>query len=291
MRISIVSTEAAALAAQVRPSASDLAHRAVTALIDEATLTPKPGLVDFRSRGAHRDMGWMLMCHSAWALHRSFCAMAEAGARGFHTRLLREQIGRIGREAEATMMQATGGINTHRGAIWTLGLLVTAAAEDTTPLNAAAVAFRAGEIARHEDRFAPEFTGNKGAAACREFGVGGARGQAKAGFPHAVDIALPCLRASRRRGDDENTARLNALLSVMAELDDTCVLSRGGRGALASLQSGAARVLAAGGAGSCRGKDALRSLEADALLRNVSPGGAADLLAAMLFLDRLMPDA
>jgi triphosphoribosyl-dephospho-CoA synthase len=189
------------------------------------------------------------------------------------------------------MMQATGGVNTHRGAIWALGLLVTAAAEHTTPASVATVALRAGEIARHEDRFAPAFTGNKGEAACHQYGVGGARGQAQAGFPHVIDIALPCLRASRLRGDDENTARLNALLSVVAELDDTCVLSRGGSVALASVQAGAARVLTAGGAASTQGKRALRRLEADMLARNVSPGGAADLLAATLFLDRLMPDA
>ena len=291
MSMLIVSTGAAAPAKQVRPHAASLAHMVVTALIDEATLTPKPGLVDFRGRGAHRDLDWMLMCHSAWALHPGFCAMAEVGASDVHTELLRERIGRIGRQAEATMMQATGGINTHRGAIWALGLLVTAAAENTTAMSAAAVAMRAGEIARHEDRFAPVLTGNKGEAACHQYGVGGARGQAQAGFPHVIDIALPCLHESRLRGDDENTARLNALLSVVAELDDTCVLSRGGSVALASIQSGATSVLTAGGAATLHGMRALRCLEADMLARNVSPGGAADLLAATLFLDRLMPDA
>jgi triphosphoribosyl-dephospho-CoA synthase len=291
MRTLTISTEARTVAGQIRQRATGLAQMVVTALIDEVTLTPKPGLVDFRGRGAHRDLNWMLMCHSAWALHPGFCAMAEAGARGVHTRLLREQIGRIGRETEATMMQATGGINTHRGAIWALGLLVTAAAESTTPGNAAAVARRAGEIARHDDRFAPAFTGNKGEAACHRYGTGGARGQAQAGFPHVIDIALPCLRESRLRGNHENTARLNALLSVIAQLDDTCVLSRGGSAALASIQSGAAGVLAAGGAATPEGQRALRRLEVDMLARNVSPGGAADLLAATLFLDRLMPNA
>jgi len=106
-----------------------------------------------------------------------------------------------------------------------------------------------------------------------------------------IDIALPHLRASRRRGDSETSARLNALLSVIIELDDTCVLSRGGSAALAAVQAGAAGVLAAGGAATAPGRRALRRLEADMLARNVSPGGAADLLAATLFLDRLMPDA
>jgi triphosphoribosyl-dephospho-CoA synthase len=290
MSMLIVSTGSHALAPQLPHHTAGLAQMAVMALIDEATLTPKPGLVDLRGRGAHRDLDWLLMCHSAWALHPAFCAMAEAGARTGHTLRLREQIGRIGRGAEAAMMHATGGINTHRGAIWALGLLLTAAAESTAA-TVAGVASRAAEIARHEDRFAPAWTGNKGEAACHQFGVGGARGQATAGFPHVIDIALPCLRASRRRGDSENSARLNALLSVIAELDDTCVLSRGGSAALAAVQSGAAGVLAAGGAATALGRRALRHLEGDMLARNVSPGGAADLLAATLFLDRLMPDA
>jgi triphosphoribosyl-dephospho-CoA synthase len=73
----------------------------------------------------------------------------------------------------------------------------------------------------------------------------------------------------------------------MAELDDTCVLSRGGTAALARVQRGAAHVLASGGAGSLEGRRTLRALETQMLTLDVSPGGAADLLAATLFLDRL----
>jgi triphosphoribosyl-dephospho-CoA synthase len=102
-----------------------------------------------------------------------------------------------------------------------------------------------------------------------------------------IHLALPCLRNSRLRGDDELTARLNCLVALIAELDDTCVLSRGGMDALARVQAGAARVLANGGAGSVDGRRALRRLEQMLIEMNVSPGGAADLLAATLFLDRL----
>jgi triphosphoribosyl-dephospho-CoA synthase len=276
------------------PSAADrskqLAGLVVSALIDEVTLTPKPGLVDMRSRGAHRDLSWDLMCHSAWALHPTFHAMAVAGHCIAEPQRLRETIGRIGRDGEAAMMQATGGINTHRGAIWALGLLVTAAAQRGSSLAPAAVASRAGALARRHDRFAPAVTGNKGERACRQYGVGGARAQAHAGFPHVISTALPCLEHSRRRGDSENAARLNALLSVIAALDDTCVLSRGGTAALSAVQSGAHKVLAVGGADSLHGKTALRHFEEDLLARHVSPGGAADLLAATLFLDKIRTD-
>jgi triphosphoribosyl-dephospho-CoA synthase len=280
----------AAVLEQRQPLASTafagyLADAVVAALIDEVTLTPKPGLVDMRGRGAHRDLNWDLMCHSAWALHPTFHAMASAGQNIADPQRLREQIGLIGRQGEAAMMAATGGVNTHRGAIWALGLLVTAAAQDHTALAPATVAARAAALAWRHDRFAPAATGNKGELACRQYSVGGARGQARARFPHVIWVALPWLEHCRARGDDENTARLNALLAVVANLDDTCVLSRGGQAALTAVQSGALRVLAAGGAASSDGRSALQQFEQELLALHVSPGGAADLLAAALFLD------
>lgn len=264
-----------------------LADTAVEALIDEAMLTPKPGLVDQRGSGAHSDLNWMLMCHSARALRHGFHAMAQAGQQTADAQTLREQIGAAGRSAERAMMRATGGVNTHRGAIWALGLLVTAAAQDGEALSAPAVARRAGTLARRHDPHAPAVTGNKGALACLQHGVGGARWQAQSGFPQVIQVALPALAQSRLRGDSEDCSRLNAMLAVMAQLDDTCLLARGGRPALAAAQTGAQRVLDAGGAASSYGQQALRALDVELLARQVSPGGAADLLAAALLLDRI----
>ena len=267
--------------------AQRLADLAVGALVDEAMLTPKPGLVDLRSRGAHKDMNWALMCHSAWSLHPSFYAMALAGQENTDPLILREQIGCIGRDGESAMMRATGGVNTHRGAIWALGLLVSAAAQDANSIEPSSIAARAGALARLPDRFAPSGTTSKGEWACRRYGVGGARAQAQADFPHITSIALPRLHRSRHEGAGENAARIDALVAVIAELDDTCVLSRGGEQALHSMQALAKAVLDAGGVAHHTGKRQLRLLEKDLLERQVSPGGAADLLAAALFLDRL----
>ncbi|SFV00101.1 triphosphoribosyl-dephospho-CoA synthase [Pseudoduganella namucuonensis] len=267
-----------------------LADAAVDALIDEATLTPKPGLVDLRGNGAHDDLNWMLMCHSARALRPAFHAMALAGGAIADPRTLRERIGAAGRDAERAMMHATAGVNTHRGAIWALGLIVTAAAQDPAARSAQAVAGRAGALARLHDRHAPALTGNKGALACLRHGVGGARSQAQRDFPHVIELALPMLRQSRRRGDSEDAARLNALLAVMARLDDTCLLARGGRAALEAAQQGAQCVLDAGGAGGVEGAAALHALGEDLVALRVSPGGAADLLAAALLLDGIEND-
>lgn len=268
------------------PDARAIADAAVRALLDEAALAPKPGLADSRGGGAHADLSHALMRRSALALHPYFLAMAREGGQGLALQPLRERIGALGRRAEAAMMQATGGVNTHRGAIWALGLLATAAAQGGGS-GPRAVALRAGEIARRDDPAAPARTGNKGEAARHRYGVGGAQGQARAGFPQVLRAALPQLHRSRQRGDTEEAARLNALLAVMAQLDDTCLLSRGGRRGLAGMQARAAGVLALGGAGADAGRRALERLCAYALACRLSPGGAADLLAAALFLDGL----
>ncbi len=119
----------------------------------------------------------------------------------------------------------------------------------------------------------------------QRYGVAGARGEALSGFPHVVDVALPALRRKRRSGATEQMARLDALLSIMASLDDTCLLYRGGQAALAAAKEGAAVVEAAGGTGTTRGRELLEKLDRRLLELNAAPGGSADLLAAALLLD------
>ena len=265
-----------------------LAELVVDALLDEVRLAPKPGLVDSRRNGAHTDLDFALMCRSARALKPAFAAMAEAGrAAAAPTLALRETLGRLGREAEATMMSTTRGVNTHRGAIWAMGLLVAAAAIEGPDATASTIAEVAATIAQTPDRHASLRTANKGERACREFGVTGARGQAQSGFPHIIDLGLPELRRSRMRGDSETASRLNSLLAIISRLDDTCVLSRAGPAVLTAFQEHAAGVLAAGGVATLSGRRQLRQLDSLALACNASPGGAADLLAATLFLDCL----
>ena len=272
----------------VQPRAAQLAERAVRALILEAQLTPKPALVDQRGSGAHRDLDLAKLLRSARALRGTFHRMAlVAGASAADVRL-RERLGALGRRGEGSMLAATGGSNAHRGAIWVLGLLVAALAllgYDASPREVAAAA--AG-LARLPDRHAPPLSSN-GARVCRRFGVAGARGEARAGFPHVIEVGLPALAAARRRGVGETCARLDALLAIMSSLDDTCLLHRGGWGAVHAARSGARRVLALGGSATAAGAAALLALDAELVRRNASPGGCADLLAACLFLDDAAP--
>ncbi|WP_082855271.1 triphosphoribosyl-dephospho-CoA synthase [Paraburkholderia phytofirmans] len=279
----------AAVARHRALSDAQLARYAVTALIEEAQLTPKPALVDRRGSGAHRDLDLATMLRSAHALEPTFAALARtARRRGEPSALLRAELAQIGRAGEQDMLHATGGSNAHRGAIWIVGLLVAGASMtgDTAHLNASRVCALAAQIACLPDRFAAP-ADSHGERARRRYQVGGARREAQDGFPHVIDIGLPALRAARANGVDENAARIDALLSIMVSLDDTCLLHRAGLPGLRTAQQGARLVLQAGGSSTPAGYTALVALEHALLSLNASPGGAADLLAATLFLDML----
>ncbi|MDO7904539.1 triphosphoribosyl-dephospho-CoA synthase [Pseudomonas sp. K1(2024)] len=266
--------------------AERLADLAVDALIDEAELSPKPGLVDRRGSGAHGDMNLALMQASALSLWPCLRQMAEAAQRFGHIATpLRAELGRLGREGEAAMLVTTAGVNTHRGAIWALGLLVAAWALNPADSDPLSVTARAGRLALIEDPAAP-IADSHGLHVRRRYGVGGAREQAQQGFPAIIGHGLPQLLRSRAAGVGETPARLDALLAIMAALSDTCVLWRAGEQGLAVLQQGARAVLEAGGSASLAGRRHLRALDARLLHLNASAGGAADLLAACLFLDK-----
>ncbi len=262
-----------------------LAGLARQALIAEAELTPKPGLVDRRGTGAHTDLSLAIMRRSALAIEPYVCEMALISIGSHPSQRMREQLAAIGRDAERAMLKATGGSNSHKGAIWILGLLISAAAmhvEDEP--KASEIASLAKEIASFEDLAAPRLVSH-GDLVAKRYGAAGARGEALGGFPHVVYIGLPVLRAKRAGGATEHVARLDTLLSIMSRLDDTCLLYRGGDGALATTKAGAGAVAKSGGSGTALGRQKLFRLDRQLLELGVSPGGSGDVLAATLFLD------
>ncbi|ENV47966.1 triphosphoribosyl-dephospho-CoA synthase MdcB [Acinetobacter brisouii CIP 110357] len=277
---------------QLKPQhylADTFADFAVQALLDEVRLSPKPALVDARSSGAHQDLTLNLMEQSAESLRNMFVAMSLAAAQhGEISQALREQIGQLGREGEQAMLAVTGGVNTHRGAIWALGLLVTAATLLPQGTSAEEVCLCAGQIAQLEDRaVTAKATLSHGQMVLHKHGKQGAKQQAQQGFPAIRQHALPQLRHTRQRSMREEFARLDALLAIMQHLDDTCVLYRAGLNGLKRMQQGAGQVLALGGYASLAARRELYLLEIDLLRLNASPGGAADLLAATLFVDQV----
>ncbi|MFD5477016.1 triphosphoribosyl-dephospho-CoA synthase [Streptomyces hawaiiensis] len=260
-----------------------LARAAVDALVGQLALAPKPGLPDprdLRARATRRDHSALRW--SAGALLPGLTAMAATARRtGEPSARLRTDLGAIGRSTEHTVALTGGG---HRGALWTLGLLVAAAALRPGAEPAGTLAL-AQQLAGHPDRRAPRRP-SRGSTMSARYGAAGARGEARAGFPH-VRRALTALTTARGQGATEPQARLDALLTVMSTLQDTELLYAAGPMGLRQVQAGARGVLEAGGAATRAGTEALGALDTELTSRAWSPSGSAPLLAGALFLDAL----
>ena len=263
-----------------------LAANASLALIEEAFLAPKPGLVDRRSSGSHSDMDLTLMERSAQCLEPFFLEMAKVSWGREVDAVLREEIGLIGREAEARMLSVTGGVNTHKGAIWSLGLCSSVLASHQMNTSKRRFFQDIAKLASTEDRKASSQKPTHGQTVKQLHGLTGAKEEAQGGFPHIVYASLPMLHHSRKRGCSEESARINCLLALTASLNDTCVAYRGGIEALRGLQKKSREFLQAGGLESKNGERILEEHDIWSRARRVSPGGAADLLATTLFIDK-----
>lgn len=265
--------------------APEIAALAVEALTLELETYPKPGLVSPVDSGSHTDMDAATFRASMTALRPFFAELAEAGAAGAGMGELR----RIGLAAEAAMRAATGGINTHRGAIFGLGLLVSAAGalmRDGHRVGPGALGAHVRQRHARDILDGPVLLHAPGARARRRYATGGAPAEAAAGFPSLYRVGLPALRRARglRPGDDE-AARVEACIALIAHLDDTNLLHRGGAEGLAFARAGAADFLARGGVGADGWRERALDLHRTFVARRLSPGGSADLLAMTLFVD------
>ena len=268
----------------------ELAHRA---LIREANVTPKPGLVDRENSGAHRDMDLKLFHASADALRPWFedCARIGLAMRDAAPEQVFARLRKRGIEAENAMFAATNGVNTHKGALFSLGILCCAAAMEGEGAGVPAILDRAAALARPAlgdlTALHPGDARTGGEVQYLDSGRTGVRGEAAAGFPHARDCGLPALREGLRRGKAGglqgdalfNHACLHALLALMARVEDSNILRRSGPEALRSVQARARALLMQD-----FDLDDLRRMNDDFVRENLSPGGSADLLAITIFL-------
>lgn len=266
---------------------------AVRSLYREVALAPKPGLVSPVDNGSHDDMDMSTFFRSLFALRHYFRDIARAGADGAGFATLQS----LGLAAETQMLAATGGINTHRGAIFNLGLLCAAAGRVAAQGGTTAAGHVAHTVARcwGADVLAarpadgtPQ-ADSHGLRVARRHGTTGAREQAAAGFPDVIGAALPAMReVLATPGDDRQTrAAVQALFVLIARLDDSNLLWRGGRIGLDYARAAALSFIEAGGVFAddwiARAQATHRAFVAGRL----SPGGAADLLAVTLFLHEL----
>ena len=261
-----------------------IAALAVRGLLYEVSVTPKPGLVDRANSGAHQDMDIFTFMDSASVLLPYFrqCAALGGALQDEDPAGLFARLRYPGQLAEEAMLQATGGVNTHKGAIFSLGILCAAMGRLAvlgTPWTPESLGAAASAMATPALR---DFEGVAAATAATfgeklycAAGITGIRGEAAAGFPSVRRYGLPVLQERLRRGDGPNAAGTAALTHLMAHVEDTNVIARSSLERQRQLRSSMAARLEQGELSSGE----LAEMDRAYIRENISPGGCADLLA------------
>jgi triphosphoribosyl-dephospho-CoA synthase len=261
------------------PAPATLARLAADALREELATYPKPGLVSLVDSGSHPGLNASHFLASITTLEPFFAELAEAGAReaGFG------ELQTIGRAAEAAMTEATGGENTHRGAIFCLGLLVAAAGTGSPAADLGRVVQARWAPAIPPARDLPAVS--HGLAVCRALGLEGVRGEVRRGFPSVYQTGLPTLQDTLPAGRE--AARVQAFFALLAVCEDTTLIHRGGAKGWAFGRDAAREFLVAGGMTAPDGPARAEAIHREFVHRHLTAGGAADLLAATLFVHDL----
>lgn len=277
---------------------AEIVDFALKALLYEVAATPKPGLVDRLDNGAHTDMDFYTFIDSTLSLRDYFQELVDfvnrmyvdhKAKRPLDATLIFEGIKPIGIRAEAKMKVATRGVNTHKGAIFAMGLLVTATAE-LERLNGFSVEkatdrvtdYIASSLNREFDLHRGEDT--YGVMQYETLGLLGARGEAYSGFKSATQFGLPILEACLSKGMSMNDAMIHALLNIMIHLDDSNVIGRTNLETLRLSQQKAAHCLNLDGLNTENGRRAIEAYAEWCIENRISHGGAADLMAVSVYL-------
>ena len=306
--------------------------RVRNALLGEVYATPKPGLVDRRDTGAHRDMNYETFLASTEAITpymvRMFAEGMDATAAGHTPEEVFQAIRGIGLEAEQAMYAATDGVNTHKGMIFTMGIVLAAAgilyARDgygtVDAILDMARQMTARSMAEDFRKMLAHPPKTHGERLFRTYGERGIRGQAMEGFPILRDTAVPWLQrfqnictdaelqrdiaaqATLRRGllqdtgsmhaeHFENAVHVSTLIAIMSVLNDTNVFIRSSYEDMCWLQAESSTILGMGAMFTEEGVRAIEALNTACIEKNISPGGAADILAVAILLLKLTEDA
>lgn len=277
--------------------AQKIGKKAWQALLEEVYTTPKPGLVDLHSCGAHTDMNVSTFEESAKALHPFFTQMAVLGYEMYVTpEELFKHIRLVGISAEQAMFEATNGVNTHKGLLFTLGIFCAAAArcyrengeiteeklfhiqqQMTTKVLTA-------ELWKLHDK-QPNSHGEEN---LKKYGLTGIRGEAIKGYPSVQTIAMPILRKGIAQKKDWNLVKIQTLFHLMSEVEDSNIIARHNPEMLATVQEEAKAFLKQGGAYEKNALELLFLMDKDFISRNISAGGCADLLATGIFLESIL---
>ena len=270
-----------------------IGHLASMALQAELDTTPKPGLVDRNDNGAHRDMDHALMQRSIQALHPYFVRLAQLGFTGKQP--CHDEIVNIGIEAEREMFKATGGVNTHKGALFSIGLAAVALGGEAfcritqakgcgtmayNDVNSKQIKSLSNSIASLARLF-PDTSGTHGSKAKANNILKGALDNAREGYTQLFKAWLPFYIDRIAEGD--NYALHKTLLRIMCDLDDTNIVYRTSMETMQEVKTEARHMLDPS-RNIVNFEAALQAMNTDYIHRNISPGGSADMLSLVVFL-------
>jgi len=271
--------------ALARRDARTVASLACRALLYEACTAPKPGLVDRFNNGSHRDMDLFTFMSSAAALEPYFADCVRVGQRTAE-RPAPETLAALrwpGKLAEGEMLAATGGVNTHKGAIFSLGLVCGALGRldpahwaDPEQVLGQVSAMAAGIVDRELGSLEPDAAATAGERFYLAGGVRGVRGQAEDGFPAVLRFGLPILEQGVAQGKSLEEAGAAAMLWLLANSTDTNLIARGGEAAQRGCVQALRNMLPAA---PYPERSVLEALDREYTEKNLSPGGSADQLA------------
>lgn len=273
----------------------EAARLACQALLYEVAITPKPGLVDRENSGSHRDMDFFTFQASAAALQPYFAQCVRIGRQGGAPEETLRALRLPGKLAEAEMRRATVGVNTHKGAIFSMGILCGALGRldreswgNPDRILDECAAMAKGIVSEDYRDLTPETAKTAGQKLYLRYGITGVRGQAEAGFPAVREAGLPTLEAALAAGKNINEASCAALLALLVHTADTNMIHRGG---FDGMQQATLEVREILDRENFPSRETLESLDKRFIEKNLSPGGSADLLALTLFLHFLRETA
>lgn len=267
---------------------ADAARLATQALLYEVATTPKPGLVDQENSGSHRDMDFFTFQASAAALFPYFSQCVKIGRETVDAQETFRRLRLPGKLAEGEMRRATGGVNTHKGAIFSMGILCGALGRlereswrNPETVLAECAAMTKGLVSKDYVNLTPETAKTAGQKLYLQYGITGVRGQAEAGFPAVLNVGLPKLEAALAAGKSINEAGCAALLAMLANTVDTNMIHRGG---YELAKETAEEISALLEKEPFPSKETIETLNEEFVQKNLSPGGTADLLTMVYML-------
>lgn len=259
-----------------------IASLAVKALLYEVSVSPKPGLVDRFNNGSHSDMTFYSFVDSAVVLYPYFKNAFVLGLSEQSFAECFKKLRELGKQAEKTMFDATKGINTHKGAVFSLGIVCCATAWAKRTGNSVfqcCSELTAGIIDSDFNNLSTENCTTAGQKLFLEYGLTGVRGELESGLPSVECYGLPVLEKLLSEGKSIDEAGSNALLSLIANTYDTNMINRGGLDKSMQIKKKVEKLISKGFVT----KSEIQKLDNVFIKDHLSPGGCADLLAICFF--------